>query len=142
MAYFKRPRLPSRVMPRRRALMGMGDFSDADQCSTIPLGDPYRKPGNYCATPDGGTTTFNSDGSTYRAPGYSVDPDPAHPAGSAASSSSGGGSILDSITRAITGAIAPPTTVIVPGASTGMSTGTMLALAGGAVLIAVMLARR
>jgi hypothetical protein len=118
----------------------MGGFTDIDQCSTIPLGDPYRKPGNYCATPDGGTTTFNADGTTYRAPGYAVDPDPAHPVGTPSSGSGGG--IMDSLTRVLTGAFAPPPTVIVPGASGGMSTGTMLALAGGAVLIAVMLARR
>lgn len=144
MTYFKRLS-PSRPVPRRRGLLGMGDFTDTDQCSTIPLGSPYRKPGNYCATPDGGTTTFNSDGTTYRQPGYAVDPDPAHPAGTGpggSSNSSSGGGILDSITRVLTGALAPPPTVVVPGASTGMSTGTMLALAGGAVLVAVLLARR
>lgn len=136
MAYFKRPRPPS------RALLGLGGFSDSTQCSEIPLGDPYRKPGNYCATPDGGITTFNADGSTYRAPGYAVDPDPAHPVGSGGGSSSGG-SILDSLTRAITGALTPTPTVIVPGATGGgMSTGTLVALAGGAVLVAVLLSRR
>lgn len=143
MAYFLRSRPPVRTMPRKRGLLGMGDFSDTTQCSEIPLGDPYRKPGNYCATPDGGTTTFNADGSTYRAPGYTVDPDPAHPAGSSSgSSSSSAGGIMDSITRILTGAIAPPQpTVIVPGAG-GMSTGTMVALAGGAVLLAILLSRR
>lgn len=141
MTYFKRLH-PARPVPRRRGLLGMGDFTDTDQCSTIPLGDPYRKPGNYCATPDGGTTTFNADGTTYRAPGYAVDPDPAHPAGVGAGSSSGSGGILDSITRVLTGALAPPPTVIVPGASAGMSTGTVLALAGGAVLAVVLLTRR
>lgn len=146
MTYFKRLQAPARPVRLRRGLLGMGDFTDTDQCSTIPLGDPYRKPGNYCATPDGGTTTFNADGTTYRAPGYAVDPDPAHPAGTgaggSASSTGSGGGFLDSLTRALTGAIAPPPTVIVPGASSGMSTGTMLALAGGAVLVAVLLARR
>ena len=137
MAYFKRPR----PVHRKRGLLGMGDFTDNDQCSTIPSGDPYRKPGNYCSTPDGGMTTFNSDGSTYRAPGYTVDPDPAHPAGSA--SSSGGSSFWDSITRAVVGAVAPPQPpVIVPGANTGMSTGTMLAIAGVGVAAVVLLTRR
>jgi len=146
MAYFKRSASLSRPMPRKRGLLGMmglGDFSDTTQCSEIPLGDPYRKPGNYCATPDGGTTTFNSDGTTYRAPGYAVDPDPAHPVGTGPGGSSGssGGGILDAITKAFTTSLAPPPTVIAP-ASTGMSTTTMVMLAGGAVLLAVMLSRR
>lgn len=150
MAYYKRYRSLSRPMPRKRGLfglLGMGDFSDATQCSEIPLGDPYRKPGNYCATPDGGTTTFNADGTTYRAPGYAVDPDPAHPVGtgpggSATSSGGSGGGILDAITRALTASVVPQPTVMVPGPSTGMSTTTMVALAGGAVLLAVLLSRR
>ena len=121
---------------------GMGDFSDTDQCSTIPIGDPYRKPGNYCATPDGGSTTFNSDGTTYRAPG-AVDPDPAHPSGS--SGGSGGSSSSDGIWGAIGkilgGVAAPPTAVPVVPAS-GMSTTTMLLLAGGAVAVVAIIARR
>jgi len=133
MAYFKRSRVRRMPPQRRRGLLGLGGFSDVDQCSTIPIGDPYRKPGNYCATPDGGNTTFNSDGSTYRAPG-AVDPDPAHPAGS--SSSSG---FWDSLTKVLVGQPAPTAPMPV---STGMSTTTMVALAGGAVLIAVLLARR
>jgi len=140
--YFKRLRPLSHQMPRNRGLLGMGGFSDSTQCSEIPSGDPYRKPGNYCATPDGGLTTFNADGSTYRAPGYAVDPDPAHPAGSSAISSSSG-SFLDSLTRALTTAIAPPAPpVVVPGQSGGMSTTTLLALAGAGVLAAVLLSRR
>jgi len=144
MSYFKRLRSPApRPAIRRRGLLGMGDFSDSTQCSEIPLGDPYRKPGNYCATPDGGLTTFNADGSTYRAPGYAVDPDPAHPAGTSASASGSGGGVLDSLTRILTTAFAPPPTVVVPGATSGgMSTTTLLALAGAGVLAAVLLSRR
>jgi hypothetical protein len=131
-------------MPRRRGLFGMGDFSDSTQCSEIPLGDPYRKPGNYCATPDGGLTTFNADGSTYRQPGYAVDPDPAHPASMTSSSSSSSDSsvtsVLSSIAKAFGAGLAPQPTVVMP--QGGMSTGTMLALAGGAVLLVVLLSRR
>jgi len=131
----KHPMLPP---PRKkRGLFGFGDFTDSDQCSTIPIGDPYRKPGNYCATPDGGMTTFNSDGSTYRAPG-AVDPDPAHPAGSSGSIS-GGGSIWD----AIAGSLLPRPTVAQPVvAGGGMSTTTMLAIGGGIVVLALVLSRR
>jgi hypothetical protein len=136
MAYFKRSLV--RRTPLRHGLMGLGAFTDSDQCSTIPIGDPYRKPGNYCATPDGGTTTFNADGSTYRAPG-AVDPDPAHPAGA---SSSGGDSIWDKIAAAAGAAVGRPATPYPMPIQTGMSTTTMVALAGGAVLIAVLLARR
>lgn len=122
---------------RRRGLSGLGDFSDTDQCSTIPLGDPYRKPGNYCATPDGGQTTFNSDGSTYRAPG-AVDPDPAHPAGSSSSSSSGGG-LLDVFLNTLK---APQTPGVIVAPSSGLSTTTMLALGGGALLLVLLISRR
>lgn len=135
MAYFKR--FPVHRSVPRRGLMGLGAFTDSDQCSTIPIGDPYRKPGNYCATPDGGITTFNADGSTYRTPG-AVDPDPAHPAGS----SSSGGSFWDKIAAAAGAAVGKPTTPYPMPVQTGMSTTTMVALAGGAVLLAVMLARR
>lgn len=119
------------VKKNRRALMGLG-YSDADQCSTIPLNDPYRKPGNYCATPDGGMTTFNADGSTYRAPG-AVDPDPAHPSGS---SSSGG--FWDQLITAISPR--PPTPVVVA-PSSGISTNTAILLGGGALLAAYLLTR-
>ena len=132
MSYFRRA--PRRTLPQR-GMSGLGAFTDSDQCSTIPAGDPYRKPGNYCATPDGGTTTFNADGSTYRAPG-AVDPDPAHPAGA-----SSGGSFWDTLTAAITRP-AVPTYPGMPVASTGMSTTTMLMLGGAAVAVAVLLARR
>jgi len=147
MSYFKRlPPSAPRPAVRRRGLLGMGDFSDSTQCSEIPLGDPYRKPGNYCATPDGGLTTFNADGSTYRQPGYAVDPDPAHPvgttvtSGSTSSSDSGVTGVLSSIAKAFGAGLAPQPTVVVP--QSGMSTGTMLALAGGAVLLVVLLSRR
>jgi hypothetical protein len=138
MAYFKRSlvRRPGRIV--RSAMVGLGAFTDSDQCSTIPIGDPYRKPGNYCATPDGGTTTFNADGSTYRAPG-AVDPDPAHPAGAASSS----GSLWDRIAAAAGAAVGAKQVTPYPvPIQTGMSTTTMVALAGGAVLLAVLLARR
>lgn len=46
---------------------GLG-YSDSDPCSSIPAGDPYRSPGNYCTQPSGNVTEFNADGS--------VDPDP------------------------------------------------------------------
>lgn len=138
--YLKRHPL-QRVKPRKprpvMGLMGLG-FSDEDQCSTIPIGDSYRRPGNYCATPDGGTTTFNADGSTYRAPG-AVDPDPAHPPGMTSSSGEGGSS---SVWNSIANILSPPR----PGAppvvpQSGMSTTTMIALAGGAVLLAVLLSK-
>lgn len=140
--YVKRTAI-RRPPPRsQRALLGFGDFTDNTQCSEIPLGDPYRRPGNYCATPDGGTTTFNSDGTTYRAPGYAVDPDPAHPIGASASSSSGGG-FWDSVTKALTNTLAPtPPPVIAAPQSGGLSTGTIVAIAGGALVLAIVLARR
>lgn len=118
---------------RRRALMGFGDYNDETQCSSIPAGDPYRKPGNYCATPDGGYTTFNADGSVYSVP-----------------SSSSGGSFFDKLGAAIGGALsqkpaAYPGYPVMPGypmVPTGMSTTTKIALAGGAVALALVLARR
>jgi hypothetical protein len=124
--------------PRRRrpGLLGFGDFTDSDQCSTIPSGDPYRKPGNYCATPDGGITTFNSDGSTYRQPG-SVDPDPAHPAGSGGG---GGGGVLDSILKSFFPA--PVMTPVMAPSSGGLSTTTALMIGGGVLLVAVLLSRK
>ncbi len=131
-----RPMLPP-PRKKKRGLFGFGDdFNDSTQCSEIPLGYSYRRPGNYCATPDGGMTTFNADGSTYRTPGASVDPDPAHPAGM---SSSGGGSIWDAIAGALS-PHPPTTTVIAP--RPGMSTTTMIAIGGGIVLLAVVLSRR
>jgi hypothetical protein len=119
----------------RHPMMGFGEFSDETQCSAIPIGDPYRRPGNYCATPDGGITTFNSDGSTYRAPG-AVDPDPAHPA------SDGGTSWIDRVIGAIGGAIRPipPTTTVPIIPPSGPST-TTIVLLGGAALAAVLLLR-
>jgi hypothetical protein len=131
--------LPRRPAPRarRRGLMGLGAFTDNDQCSVIPAGDAYRKPGNYCATPDGGTTTFNADGSTYRYPGVTVDPDPAHPAGT---SPAGDGSIWSKIGQVLFGP--PATPVYAAPLQTGMSTTTKVALAGGAVLVAVLLTRK
>lgn len=134
MGYLKRATVTRR--PRRRGLMGLGGFSDSDQCSTIPMGDPYRKPDNYCATPDGGLVTFNADGSVVRTPG-GVDPDPAHPAGTRAS----GGSWFDSLFRAFTPTIASPP-FMPPVQSSGISTTTVLALAGGAVVLAYLVTRR
>ena len=133
MPYVRKPTMRP-LRPKRRPLMGFGDFTDTDQCSTIPIGDAYRKPGNYCATPDGGTTTFNADGSTYRAPG-AVDPDPAHPAGAA---SSGGGLRAPNL-HALTPTPSPPKAAP---AQTGMSTTTMIALAGGALLLVALIAKR
>jgi len=116
--------------------MGLGGFSDSTQCSEIPSGDPYRKPGNYCATPDGGITTFNADGTTYRAPGYAVDPDPAHPV---SSSSSGGGGLVDTILRSL--APGPGPGVPMTAGPSGMSTTTLLLLAAGGVALALALRR-
>ena len=124
---------------RRRSLSGLGDYSDSDQCSSIPIGDSYRKPGNYCATPDGGVTTFNSDGSTYRAPG-AVDPDPAHPAGSSSGGSSG---IIGGIFNALSNSLKPaPSGPMAPGMSSGISTTTALMLGGGALLLVLVISRR
>ena len=138
MPYFKRS-LVRRMPPRRRGMMGMGDYSDATQCSEIPSGDPYRKPGNYCATPDGGTTTFNADGTTYRAPGYAVDPDPAHPAGSSASSSGG---FLDTLLKTFSIGTMSPTAPVAAAGPGGLSTTTLLLLAAGGVAVALLMSRR
>lgn len=120
---------------RYRGLSGLGDYSDSDQCSAIPSGNSYRKPGNYCSTPDGGLTTFNSDGSTYRAPG-AVDPDPAHPAGS-----SGGGGIFDAIINSMKPVIGGGSPMM-PAPSGGLSTTTALAIGGGALLLVLLLTRQ
>jgi hypothetical protein len=130
-------RRQTRARRNGRPLMGFGAFSDETQCSQIPTGDPYRKPGNYCATPDGGVTTFNQDGSTYRAPG-AIDPDPAHPA------SSGDGSILGKIGGVLTNILGQPPVVAgqLPIQPPGMSTTTKIALAGGALLVFALIARR
>ena len=127
MAYVNRHR-------RRRGMSGLGDYSDSDQCSSIPIGDSYRKPGNYCSTPDGGMTTFNSDGSTYRAPG-AVDPDPAHPVGSGSASS-----WLSLLTNPFMPAT--PSGPLTPGVSSGISTTTALAIGGGALLLVLLIVRR
>lgn len=126
-----------RLVPRRPGMSGLGalGYSDADQCSVIPIGDPYRKPGNYCATPDGGMTTFNADGSTYRQPG-AVDPDPAHPAGSTPSKV---GTVLSSLFPFLSPPVA--TGPMMP-ISTGPSTTTIAILAGAGVLGAWLLSRR
>lgn len=128
-----------RNLGRHAGLSGLGAFSDETPCSSIPMGDPYRKPGNYCATPDGGITTFNADGSTYRAPG-AVDPDPAHPA-----SSSSVGSVIGKIGGALISALTnrpAPGAPVMPVPAPGMSTTTKVALAGGALLVVALIARR
>lgn len=130
MPYISPLRVRPRRMVRRRSLFGFGDFNDESPCSSIPAGDPYRKPGNYCATPDGGYVTFNADGSTYQSPTAG----PGGPAGS---------SVLDKIGAALTAALTqrPPVgPTVVP--QMGMSTTTKIALAGGAVLLAVVLLKR
>lgn len=133
--YLKKQMLVRRKPSVLGAVMeALGDYSDSDQCSTIPLGNPYRKPGNYCATPDGGMTTFNADGSTYRAPG-AVDPDPAHPA----SDSSGFASILWSLLPKPAPA---PTGPLMPPVRTGISTTTALLIGGGVIVAALALSRR
>lgn len=134
MPYTKKTAMTRRFPRRtRRPLFGFGDFSDETPCSQIPAGDAYRKPGNYCATSDGGYTTFNADGSTYSDPS------------SGSGSSSSPGSMLDKIGSVITGAFGQRP-VMMPGVpvlpQTGMSTTTKVALAGGAVLLVVLLTRR
>jgi hypothetical protein len=119
---------------RRRALMGFGAFDDNSPCSSIPAGDPYRKPGNYCATADGGFTTFNTDGSVY-----------VEPAGTTATASPNA-SVLDKIGTALSSALGQRP-IVAPGMPIaapigGMSTTTKVALAGGAVLLLVLLTRR
>lgn len=114
----------------RLALRGFGDFNDETPCTSVPIGDPYRKPGNYCAVADGGYTTFNSDGTVY----------------TGSSSSAPSTSIWDKLGSALSNAVGQPPTVM-PGMTpvvphSGMSTTTMIALAGGAVLLAVLIARR
>ncbi len=114
----------------RRPMMGFGDFTDESLCSSIPAGDSYRKPGNYCNTGDGGYTTFNADGSTYSMP--------------SGTSTSADTSILGKIGSAI-GSVLGQRPVVQPGVpvlATGMSTTTKIAIAGGAVLLAAVILRR
>lgn len=128
MPYINPMRLALRT--RRRGLQGLGAFNDETPCTQIPAGDPYRKPGNYCATPDGGYVTFNPDGSTYVFPGTG----PGGPAG---------GSVLDKIGAALSSVLLPkPPTPVAIAPQIGMSTTTKIALAGGAVLLAAILLRR
>lgn len=111
---------------------GMGDFTDESPCASIPSGDPYRKPGNYCATPGGGYTTFNADGSTYQ--------DPSASGGAAAAAAP---SIWDRLGMVLSaGAAVAPPGGIMPPVNTGMSTTTKVALAGGAVLLLALIARK
>lgn len=114
----------------RRVMHGFGDFNDESQCSSIPAGDAYRKPGNYCATPDGGYTTFNADGSVYTVPAGS--PPIAPP------------SIWDKIGGALKVVLSPTPVMTAPAVpvDTGMSTTTKIALAGGALLVVALIARR
>lgn len=126
MPYIRRP-----IVPRRAALRGFGDFTDDSPCSSIPAGDAYRKPGNYCATPDGGFTTFNADGSTFVQP---ADPVKATTT-----------SFLDKLGGALSLALGQRSLVpsgVMPITPPGMSTTTKVALAGGAVLLVVFLTRR
>lgn len=116
----------------RRGLLGFGDFNDETPCASIPAGDPYRKPGNYCATPDGGYVTFNPDGSTYVQP-------------SSSSSGPTAGSVIGAIGGALVNIFGPKPPIsmsppIMP--PTGMSTTTKVALAGGALLMVALIARR
>ncbi len=113
----------------RRSMMGFGDFTDESLCSSIPAGDSYRKPGNYCNTGDGGYTTFNADGSTYVTPG------------SSSSSSSSSPGVLNTFLNTLLGANKPPMPGV-PVVAPGMSMTTKIALAGGAVLLAAVILRR
>jgi len=126
-----------RVYAARAGIMGLGDtYSDSTPCSMIPVGDPYRKPGNYCTQPSGNVIEFNANGS--------VDADPFAPGASSSSSSSGGG-ITDAIAKIAGGLLSsftsqPPTAMVAQ--PTGMSTTTKIALAGGAVLVFALIAKR
>lgn len=140
MPYMKRS-FVRRMPPKRRGLLGFGDFDDSTQCSSIPKGDAYRKPGNYCATPDGGMTTFNSDGSTYWAPG-AVNPDPANlTAPGVSTSSSSGGGFLDAFLKTFTTPTPATLPVTAPGPG-GLSTTTWVMLGGGVLVAVLLLARR
>lgn len=121
----------ARPWPRpRRSLQGFGDFNDESPCTSIPAGNAYRKPGNYCSTSDGGYTSFNADGSLV-------------PTG--VSSGNDASSIIGKIGGAILGALnqkpAMAPGVMMP-ASPGMSMTTKIALAGGALLVVALIARR
>ncbi len=112
----------------RRAMHGLGDtYNDESFCDSIPKASGYRVPGNYCATRDGGYTTFNADGTTVT---YTPMPEP--------SVVDRIGGLLGMILGSRTGQPAQPTVPV----STGMSTGTMMMLAGGAVLAVVLISRR
>jgi hypothetical protein len=107
---------------------GMGAYDDETPCTSIPPGDPYRKPGNYCATGDGGYTTFNANGSTYDG----TVPKP---------------SFWDRLGAILSAANPTPTPIpggIMPPVpyNPGMSTTTKVALAGGAVLAVALIARK
>jgi hypothetical protein len=119
-----------RHMRGRRSMSGFGAlgelYNDETPCERIPTGDSYRKPGNYCATPDGGYTTFKADGSLEG--GY---PSTSNPTQSSTPS------WLQALT-AVLGAQQPTMPTVVP---QGMSTTTKIALAGGAVLLVVLLTR-
>lgn len=118
------PYVKKNALARRRPMMGFGDFNDESLCTSIPSGDAYRKPGNYCNTGDGGYTTFNADGSTYSVP---VSTPPSSPS---------------TVSKILTALFPPP--IVMPNVpvATGMSTTTKVAIAGGAVLLAVVLLRR
>jgi hypothetical protein len=118
------------ALSRRRTLMGFGDWNDETPCASIPVGDPYRKPGNYCATPDGGYVTFNADGSAYTEP--------------VASPPSNVGKVIGQIGGALLGIFTNKPVVPAPGlpVATGMSTTTKIALAGGALVVVALIARR
>ena len=138
MAYTKR--IVRRPMPRRRrGFLGLGGFSDNDQCSTIPMGDPYRRPGNYCATPDGGIVTFESNGAVVRTPG-AMDPDPAHPAGAGGGFQSGGSGFFDTLVRALTPGAVAPAMPMAP--ASGMSTTTIALIVAGGLGALYLISRR
>lgn len=138
MAYMKK-----KVVRGKRGAMvvyqALGDYSDSSPCSSIPVGDPYRKPGNYCTQPSGNVIEFNADGS--------VDPDPFASGSSGGSSSSSvwgqAGQVAGSATSALLnlfGIGSKPTAPSMPRPA-GMSTTTKIALAGGAVVLVALFAR-
>jgi hypothetical protein len=48
-------------------LRGLGDYTIATPCAVVPVGDPYRNPGNYCTDGVGAFGTFTTAGNCVKA---------------------------------------------------------------------------
>lgn len=112
---------------------GLGDYTDSTPCAAIPVGDPYRVPGNFCSA-CGTLFQFNSNGAIVNNDGYAVLSDCSNASsgsgasGSGASASTGGtptsdpwwSTALTSLVKGTTQAIIGPggTTVKPPVAAT------------------------